>query len=175
MADRVKSHAMQGSCGTRWRSETSPSNDTVSAVEYRTLNPPPEASPNSNFVYNLRNGGSDSNAFYAETAKFAEKILAQIDEHAGPILDGYCHHLRVYNEEAPRSRGEYVMEFLTLGMALGRYEAAAQATSRWLVTLAQCLILLRRHIPIFKVPADWLRAGLSRHFFHSVNPKHSRV
>ena len=165
MAVCAKSHAIQGSGGTEWRSETSPDDDAVSTVEYRTPNPPPATSPNSNLVYNLRNGSSDSNAFYAEIATFAEKIVARIDDHAGPILDGYCHHLRDYNEEAPRSRGEYVVEFLTLGMTLRRYEAAAQATSGWVVTLAQFLILLRRHMPIFKAPADWLRAELSRHFF----------
>ena len=165
MADCAKSHAMQGSRGTRWRSETSPGDDAVSTVEYRTLNPPTGTSPNSNLVYNLRNGSSDSNAFYAEIAKFAEKIVARIDDHAGPILDGYCYHLRAHNEEAPRSRGEYVIEFLTLGMALRRYEKAAQTISRWVVTLAHFLIWLRRHIPIFKAPADWLRARLFRHSF----------
>ena len=50
-------------------------------------------------------------------------------------------------------------------MVLRRYGTAAQATSRLVVTLAQFLMVLRRHIPIFKIPADWLRAGLSRHFF----------
>ncbi len=165
MADCTKSYAMQGSRGSKSRFETTPSGDVISSAQYRTLNSRLETSPNAILVYDLRKGSSDSSAFYVETAKFAEKIVAQIDDHAGPILDGYCHHLRIYSEEALRSRGEYIIEFLTLGMALRRYETAAQATSRWVVTLAQCLILLRRHMPIFKAPGDWLRAGLSRHFF----------
>ena len=98
MADCAKSHAMQGSRGSRWRSETPSGDDAVSTVEYRTLNPSPETLPNSNLVYNLRNGSSDSDAFYSETAKFAEKIVARIDDHARPILDGYCHYLRVYKK-----------------------------------------------------------------------------
>ncbi len=158
------SHAMQGSCGSGCRSETTPICDAIPSAAYRQ-NRLLNTSPNSNLVYNLRNGSCDSNAFYAETSRFAEKIVARIDDHAGPILDGYCRHLRVYIEEAPRSRGEYEVEFLTLGMALRRYETAAQALSGWVVTLAQFLILLRRNVPILKAPADWLRAKLSRHFF----------
>src|SRR5258708_4868512 len=111
-----------------------------SSAEHRTPNPLLEISPNANLVYNLRNGSSDSNAFYAETATLSKKIVGRIDDQAKPILDGYCLHLRIYTEEAPRSRGEYVIEFLTLGMSLRRYETAAQAIPRGVVTLAQNLI-----------------------------------
>lgn len=156
---------MQGIGGTKWHSETTPRWDAIPGAEYGTLNPLLETSPNANHVYNLRNGRSNSNAFYAETAKFADKIEARIDDLARPVLDGYCRHLRVNNEEPPRSRSEYVIEFITLGMALRRYETASQATPKWVVTLAQGLIRLRRHMPIFKAPADWLRARMSRHFF----------
>ena len=154
---------MQGSGGSRWQS-VSTSRSDVRDAEFRSRSPLPESSSISDLVYDLRNEGGNSNVFYAETAKFAEEMVAQIDDRARPILDGYCHQLRVCSEEAARSRGEYVIEFLTLGMVLRRYATAARTTSRWLVTLAQSLILLRRHIPFLKTPADWLRAELSRRF-----------
>ncbi len=160
-----ESQAMQGIGGTNGRSETRPRWDATPSANCQALDSLLETLSNQNLVYNLRNGKSDSNGFYAETAEFAEKLVARIDNNARPILDGYCRHLRVYSEEAPRSRGEYIIEFLTLGMALRRYETAAQTTSRWVVSLAHGLILLRRHMPIFKTVADWLRARLSRHFF----------
>ena len=150
-----------------FRPDTTPDWDAIPSAERCPENSLLESSPNRNRIYDLRNGSSDSNAFYAEMAKFAEKIVARIDDHAGPILDGYCHYLRIYNEELPRTRGEYVVEFLTLGMAIRRYETVAQATSRWVVTLAHCLIVLRRTVPMFKAPADWLRARFSRHYFLS--------
>ncbi len=165
MANCTKSQAMQGIGGTQRHSETTPSWDAIPGAEYRTPNPLLETSQNANHVYNLRNGSSDSNAFYAETAKFADKVEARIDDLAWSVLDGYCRHLRVNNVEPPRSRGEYAIEFLTLGMALRRYETASQATPKWVVTLAQGLIWLRRHMSILKAPADWLRVRLSRHFF----------
>ena len=155
---------MRGIVGFRRTSRSTSSNNVTASGACRSLNPPFEVPIEWNPVYDLRNGSSDSNSFYAETAKFADEIVARIEDHAGPILDGFCHHLRTHSEETPRSRGEYVIEFLTLGMVLRRYEAAAQATSEWVVQLAQCLLLLRRFLPILKPPADWLRARLSRHF-----------
>jgi uncharacterized protein len=155
---------MQPSCGSVCRSETTPICDAGPCAAHRQ-NPPLNPSPNPNLVYDLRCGSRDSNAFYAEASKLADEIVPRIEDHAGPILDNFCHHLRTHSEEPPRSRGEYVIEFLTLGMVLRRYEEAAQATSKWMIQLAQCLILLRRHVPILKAPADWLRARLSHPFF----------
>jgi len=163
MADCTKSHAMQASCGSVCRSETTPICDAGPCAAHRQ-NPPLNPSPNPNLVYDLRCGRRDSNAFYAEASKLADEIVPRIEDHAGPILDNFCHHLRTYSEEPPRSRSEYVIEFLTLGMVLRRYEAVAQATSKWVFQLAQCLLLLRRRAPILKTPTDWLRARLSRHF-----------
>ncbi len=97
---------MEGRGGSEWRPECSPSAAEISSADYPALNPPLETLPNSNLIYNLRDGTSDSNAFFAESARFAEKIVARIDKHAGAILDRYYRHLRVVNEEAPRSRGE---------------------------------------------------------------------
>ena len=154
---------MQGTGGYRWQSESTSRSD-VRDAEFRSRRPLPESSSISDLVYDLRNEGGNSNVFYAQTAKFAEEMVARIDDRARPILDGYCQQLRVRSEEAPCSRGEYVIEFLTLGMVLRRYATAARTTSWWVVTLAQGLILLRRHIPFLKTPADWLRAVLSHHF-----------
>lgn len=155
---------MQGTDGLR-RSALPPSSDVISTAELCARRPPTNISPGSDLVYDLRNGTSNSDAFYEETAKFAEEMVARIDDRAGSILDGYCRHLRVCNEETPRSRGEYALDFLTVGMALRRYGSVAQATSKWAVALAQGLIWLRRHVPILKAPADWLRSGLSRRYF----------
>lgn len=154
---------MQASCGSGCRSETTPTCDAIPCAAHRQ-NPPLGPSPDSNLVYDLRYGSGDSNAFFAETAMFAEKIVGRIDDQAGPIFDGYCRHLRAC-DDAPRSRSEYIVEFLTLGMLLKRYETPSAATPNWAVKLAQFLILLRRSTPILKAPADWLRTRLSHHFF----------
>jgi uncharacterized protein len=156
---------MRATGGVDRRSEALPGSGATLSAGCLAQKPPLEILPDSNHIYDLRHNSSDSNVFYAETAKFADSIVARIDQLARPILDGYCRHLHSCNVEAPRSHGEYVIELLTLGMAVRRCETAAQTTPPWAVLLAQGLILLRRRVPIFKHPADWLRARLSSHFF----------
>ena len=74
---------MQVSRGARLRSGTTPTSEVVSSAEHHTLKTPLEASPDSNLVYNLRNGSSDSDAFYSETAKFAERSSRRLTTMPG--------------------------------------------------------------------------------------------
>src|SRR5271157_2107265 len=87
-------------------------------------------------IYDLRRGNRCSDGFYAEVSQFADRLLPEIERRAGPLLDGYSRHVQQFLAEPPRSRGEYAIELLTLGMALEVYEGAAQETSRWVVELA---------------------------------------
>jgi uncharacterized protein len=118
-----------------------------------------------NLIYDLRRGSGDSNTYYADSAEFTNEVLAEIERRAGAHLDGYCRHLQVISEEEMRSRGEYAIELLTLGMILRYYETAAEATPGWVVGLARALRWGRRHVPLAKPALDQLCAALSWHFF----------
>ncbi|MGA8742342.1 MAG: DUF116 domain-containing protein [Terracidiphilus sp.] len=96
-------------------------------------------------VYDLRRGNNCSDAFYAALPLFAEQTISSIERLA----------------EVPRSRGEYALEFLTLGMTVSRYEAAAQRTPCWIVRIARELTFTRDRSPKVKPLVDWIRAGLA--------------
>jgi hypothetical protein len=115
----------------------------------------------SDLIYDLRikDGG-----YYADVAAFSRQLLAEIDLRAGAALDGYIHHVQAILREAPRSRGEYAIELLTLGQAIRRYGGAAESAPSWVVTSARFLFWLRRRPPQIKPLADLLRAAIIRLF-----------
>ena len=94
-------------------------------------------------IYDLRRGNLCSDSFYEELAGFCDQLLARLDRRAGVLLDGYSRHVQEFLAEPPRSRGEYAIELLTLGMVLRRYESGAQNTSRRIAKLARELCKAR--------------------------------
>jgi hypothetical protein len=120
--------------------------------------------PLSDLVYDLRQPDANSDIFYQDVARFSDEVLAEIEQRAATALDGYTRHVQGFLREAPRSRGEYAIELLTLGQVLGRYGGAAESTSPWIVLLARELLGLRRSVPVMKPVIDQLRAVVARYF-----------
>ena len=123
----------------------------------------PAVSTSRTHVYDLRRGNNCSDSFYAALPAFADQIVSDIERRSAPLLDGYSSHVETALGEAPRSRGEYALEFLVLGMLLARYEGAAQHTSRWIIELARELTWVREHSLKVKPFVDWVRAGIARY------------
>jgi hypothetical protein len=129
----------------------------------------PEAStPNcvalNDLVYDLRLGGDNSDGFYRDVAQFSDRVVIETERRMGSWLDGYASYVRVELREADRSRGEYDLDLLILGLALGQYTGAAESTPDWVVVLARELYWLRRETPWTKPWADLGRAFISRLF-----------
>lgn len=122
---------------------------------------PPETTEQ---IYDLRAGKSASDGFYAEVAGFSVEILAGIERRAASLLDGYSRHVQELIKEKPRSRGDYSIELLMLGMALRRYEGAAQQTPGWVVDLARQLYEARSKSADLKPQVDRLRAEIAKFF-----------
>ncbi len=118
----------------------------------------------SGLVYDLRRGGGSSGCFYSDVARFSAKLLAEIELRAASLLDSYSRYVQESVGEAARSRGEYAIELLTLGLALRRYEGAAESTPRWVVRMARGLFWLRRRSLLIKAAADLLRSCLAQFF-----------
>lgn len=116
----------------------------------------------SHHVYDLRRGNHCSDAFYAEVRSFCDELLARVERRFGVVIDGYSWHVKEFLAEAPRSRGEYAIEILTLGMAVRRYENAAQKTPDWAVELGRELYAIRRRSRRAKPVADAIRGGIAR-------------
>jgi hypothetical protein len=90
--------------------------------------------------------------------------LVAIKQLAGTSIDDYASYVRVELREADRSPGEYALDLLVLGLALGRYLGAAEKTASWAVALARELYWYRRESPWSKPLADLGRAALGRFF-----------
>ena len=143
-------------------------NERSEAMQAPMASPEPVRSPGGEpaLVYDLRRNG-DGARYCAEVSEFSGRLLAEIDRRAGDAVRAYGRFVQTRLNEAPRSQGEYAIELLTLGLALGRYARAAQASSRWAVALARWLFRLRRGPAWIKPAADFLRAALIRRFLLS--------
>lgn len=115
-------------------------------------------------VYDLRLSGKDSEEFYRTVSEYAERVLAEIELRAGPLIDAYAGHVRDSLCEAERSRGEYGLDLLILGLSLHQYLGAAEATPGWVVVLAHELYWLRTEATWTKTLADLGRAALNRFY-----------
>ena len=115
-------------------------------------------------VYDLRRGAANSDTFYRDAAAFCDRVGAELELRAGSLLREYAQHLQVKLREAERSRGEYGLDLLVLGLVLARYLGAAESTPHWVVGLASELYWLRREAPWTKAGADLGRAALHRFF-----------
>jgi len=116
-------------------------------------------------VYDLLQGGPSSDGFYAVLSGFADAAVAAVEQAVGHLLHGYERHVRENLSECPRSRGEYAVELLTLGMAVHCYEGAAGRTAGPVVGFARLLVSVRRRSAIAKPFLDWLRGGIARYIF----------
>ena len=126
--------------------------------------PPTRASSSDcpGLVYDLRGTESTSAGYYSDISWFADVVLAGIEVRAGATLEAYCRFVQGELHEAPRSHGEYAMELLTLGMALGRYLGAAEATPQGVIALARTLFGARRRWPRLKPAIDPARAAIGK-------------
>jgi uncharacterized protein len=115
-------------------------------------------------IYDLRLKGAHSDGYFSDVAAFSSRVLAEIELQAAEALDAYSKHVTEHLREAPRSRGEYAIELLTLGMVLRLYGEMAAGTPGLVKDIARELFFLRRRTPQFKKAIDFLRAGLFQLF-----------
>jgi hypothetical protein len=137
-----------GLTGTTFSPESDSKRDDATGSEFA-----------SELVYDLR-----SDRFYADVCAFSARVVAEIEDRASDALDGYGRYVTEKLREAPRSRGEYALELLTVGMALRLYGEVAARTPGMVMDLARELFWLRRRSPLVKPVADFLRAGLFQIF-----------
>lgn len=124
-------------------------------------------SPDSGKIYDLTDSQPGSEAYFAAVAEFADCVVAEAEFRAAPLLDEYAGYLRIATSEPPRTRGEYALELLTLGMALRLYSSAAARTPEWAVGMAEGLLRVRRSSLWLKPAADFVRGILFRFGFAS--------
>jgi hypothetical protein len=115
-------------------------------------------------VYDLRLDQPSSNRFYSDVSAFSSRTVAEIERRASRALDGYIHYVARNLLEPPRTRGEYGLELLTVGMALRLYGLLATKTPGGVVAVSRELFGMRRRSPRMKPVIDWVRAGIFQIF-----------
>jgi hypothetical protein len=138
-----------------------------SGLQHQAAEEAPQAAPESaapaDLVYDLRLAAASSDGFYRELAQFADRFLAALERRTGTELENYASYVKVELREVARSRGEYGLDLLLLGLALRRYLGAAESTPGWVVDLARELYTLRTRSAWAKPWADLARAAVSRY------------
>jgi hypothetical protein len=113
-------------------------------------------------VYDLRLGHATSDAYYADVARFADKLLDEIHLRVPALIDGYSRHMQTTLLEPARSYGEYAIDLLTLGIVQRRYAGAAEDTPDWAIMLALEFSWLGRRSWFLRPIADIPRAAIHR-------------
>ncbi len=115
-------------------------------------------------VYDLRLDQASSQRFYDDVAAFSAQTVKEIERRASPALDRYSRYVTENLLESPRTRGEYGLELLTVGMALRLYGLLATKTPGWVVAACRELFWLRRRSTRMKPVIDWVRAVMFQLF-----------
>lgn len=115
-------------------------------------------------TYNLKNESGNSDYYYNQIREFSKIVCRYIESRAEHLITEYAFFLNDNQIEALRSRGEYAVELLTLGMTWQRYLGAAQRIPKIILKLMIKLYQWRMHNQKLKPYIDRIRGWLSGHF-----------
>ncbi len=110
--------------------------------------------------YSLRNDQQHSENFYKQLTSFTDYVLKMAQPMIGDILKHYQRFVCENELEFLRSRNEYLIEFLALGVYWNTYATRAQTRAKWKQRVLQKLYSTRRTYPRLKPHVDRLRGRL---------------
>ena len=115
-------------------------------------------------TYNLRDKSDSSDYYYNQIREFSKIVYRYVDSKAENLLTEYAFFLNDNQIEALRSRGEYAVELLTLGMTWQRYLGASQRIPVIFLKLMVKLYQIRTENQKLKPYIDNLRGWIGGHF-----------
>ncbi|HEX2869466.1 MAG TPA: DUF116 domain-containing protein [Ignavibacteriales bacterium] len=115
-------------------------------------------------TYSLRNNETNSDQYYSDIARFTDSILLEAQRQFSPVIKSYMRHLEKKGTEKLRSEGEYIYEFISMGVYWRTYGAWAQKLNPFVGYLLIKLYSLRRKYRPVKKYIDSLRGLLSTVF-----------
>ncbi|MBN2710314.1 MAG: DUF116 domain-containing protein [Calditrichaceae bacterium] len=122
-------------------------------------------------TYNLKPDGKSSDEYYETIHLFSKQVYEQLEKMASALISDYQEFIQYNDIEKLRSRGEYAVELLILGMAWQRYLGAAKHTNVVLLKLMDVLFQWRNKYFWIKPEIDMVRGWISGHF---MTPKISK-
>jgi hypothetical protein len=117
-----------------------------------------------NMPYSLKNDQENSSLFYQQLGEFTDFILRNLDSELLDSIESYCYFLKINEIETIRSRSEYLVELLMIGIYWNNYSGNAVKTGNRSVKVLQKLYKQRKRFPKHKSEIDKLR-GFLMYFF----------
>ena len=118
---------------------------------------------NKTITYNLHNKENNSDTFYKLLEALTDTILSNSFKKSGFIIDGYYQYVQKNNLEKPRTREEYMLEYITIGVLWHNYAEKAKLMPDFSEALLTYLYETRRKYPKLKSTLDRIR-GISSYY-----------
>jgi hypothetical protein len=115
-------------------------------------------------TYSLVNFQKDSGSFYNDLSVFTDSVLDDLDSEVEGLIGNFCGFIREYKIELLRSRNEYVVEFLMIGLYWNNYSGNASKTGNLSKKLLEILYKQRKKFPKAKPEIDKVRGFLAYMF-----------
>jgi hypothetical protein len=115
-------------------------------------------------TYTLRNNQENSNNFYEDLTLFTAEVLTVAESLAGKVLDSYRSYVTDNSREKLRSREEYILELLMLGVLWQVYSGDALELEEMPCLILTGLTEMRQNNGALKPGIDFLRGILSTLF-----------
>ncbi len=112
-------------------------------------------------TYSLVNYQKDSGSFYIDLAIFTDSVLDDLDPETEGFVKDFCSFLDEEKIEPLRSRNEYVVEFLMIGVYWNTYSGNALKTGNLSKRLLNTLYKQRKRFPEYKTEIDKVRGYLA--------------
>jgi hypothetical protein len=124
-----------------------------------------------NITYSLVNYQKDSGRFYEELGAFTDSILYDPDPEVDGFVANFCDFIKNNKTEILRTRHEYLVEFLMIGLYWYNYSGNALETGNLSKKLLKILYKQRKKFPKYKSEIDKVRGYLAYIFLE----KHRRT
>lgn len=115
-------------------------------------------------TYSLTGKQNDSSGFYSELSLFTDLIIRDLNQETEKYLTDFCHFVDENKVEKLRSRNEYLVELLMIGVYWNNYSGKAAKTGSLSKKLLKSLYKQRKKFPKYKPEIDKARGFLAYSF-----------
>jgi uncharacterized protein len=112
-------------------------------------------------TYSLLNNQKNSDSFYCDLGKFTAVVLGNLDPDVNDFVNDFSLFLKEKGIETLRSRNEYLLEFLMIGVYCNNYSGNALQTGSLPKKVIKTLYAQRKRFPEFKPEIDKVRGYLA--------------
>ena len=112
-------------------------------------------------TYSLNNFQENKDIFYTELSRFTDSVLSKTDTEIIDFVNDFCTFIEKGKIETLRSKNEYIVEFLMIGIYWMNYSGNASATGNFSVNLLKTLYQQRKKYPKYKAKIDKTRGYLA--------------